>query len=155
MPPQVTFIKLTDRSTIPIKVFVKKNPNGKTVSTQDKRSVAINSKSLITLNNQPFQIQLSNDYLNSLVSKLKPELLPILIYNDNLESQLLTIDDNIKVVISLKLILTIRRALGMLDPEHPMFNKLPFSDNTIRVLQVKKDILIMRKSISNINQIEL
>jgi hypothetical protein len=60
MPPQITFIKLDDRLTVPVKIFVNRNT---VLSVSD---ISINSKSLITLNNNYFQIKLSNNYLNSL-----------------------------------------------------------------------------------------
>lgn len=139
MPPQVTFVKLTDKTIIPIKIFVNKSSNDNQTSIQNKKTIAINSKSLITLNNQPFQIQLSKNYLNSLIIKLKPKILPILIYNKELKSQELILDDNIKIIIPQELIFAIRQTYGLLDVEQQFRgSKTSFSDFTLHLLQAEK-----------------
>ncbi|RCK56066.1 hypothetical protein Cantr_05454 [Candida viswanathii] len=135
MPPQVTFVKLGSNTDIPIKIFVKKSGT----STTKKKTVAINSKSLITLNNQPFHVQLSKDYLNALVAKLKLKILPILFDNDSLETQEFTLDDGkIKVVVPQLTILQVRWAFRVLDFEHPLFKKVWHPDHSMHMLRVEK-----------------
>lgn len=76
MPPQISFIRLSKDTTTPIKIFTKASS-----ANQNKSSLAINSKSLITLNNSSnyFQTRLSNNYLDNFINKLiKTNLLNVL-----------------------------------------------------------------------------
>ncbi|KAK6460932.1 single strand annealing-weakened 1 [Scheffersomyces coipomensis] len=73
MPPQIVFLKVSKSQSIPLKIFINKSnhvsPNS-TQTTTTTKSLAINAKSLITLQNVPinyFHIRLSNNYLQSLI----------------------------------------------------------------------------------------
>ncbi|CAX44839.1 conserved hypothetical protein [Candida dubliniensis CD36] len=164
MPPQITFVKITDNLSIPIKIFVKKtSTTTTTTSTTTKptsKSIEINSKYLITVNYQPYQIQLSKNHLNSIINKLKPKILPILIYNndndnDLQESQPLTnietkqlIIDNLKIIIPQQTILNIRTRLGLINYENisneveilSLWKKITNNNNNnnLKMLTVKK-----------------
>ena len=62
MPPQVTFVKIADNLSIPIKIFVKNQPPlnfPRLLLSSSSKSIEINSKYLININYQPYHIQLS------------------------------------------------------------------------------------------------
>ncbi|ODV81386.1 uncharacterized protein CANTADRAFT_19027 [Suhomyces tanzawaensis NRRL Y-17324] len=77
MPPQITFIQLTSSTVIPIKVFAKSPAAG----TSSPQSLAINSKSLITLTNATnYHTKLSKNYLNTLVESILDDVLETLLH---------------------------------------------------------------------------
>lgn len=133
MPPQVTFVKIADNLSIPIKIFVKKSATTKlsTSSSSSYKSIEINSKYLININYQPYHIQLSKNQLNSIINKLKPKILPILIYNNhdqpitNIETQQLIIndeEDTLKIIIPQQTILNVRARLRLINYENFITN---------------------------------
>lgn len=132
MPPQVTFVKIADNLSIPIKIFVKKSATTKlSTSSSSSKSIEINSKYLININYQPYHIQLSKNQLNSIINKLKPKILPILIYNNhdqsitNIETQQLIIndeEDTLKIIIPQQTILNVRARLRLINYENFITN---------------------------------
>lgn len=135
MPPQVTFVKIADNLSIPIKIFVKKSATTKlstsSSSSSSSKSIEINSKYLININYQPYHIQLSKNQLNSIINKLKPKILPILIYNNhdqpitNIETQQLIIndkEDTLKIIIPQQTILNVRARLRLINYENFITN---------------------------------
>lgn len=142
MPPQITFIKLDDRLTVPVKVFVNRNT---VLSVSD---ISINSKSLITLNNNYFQIKLSNNYLNTLFNDtLNKKITEVLLEKPlneivNLEPSENIIISNIidsinyKLSIPKILCLTIRFRLNLLTPQDynylSLINQGNFSEKVLQ-----------------------
>lgn len=120
MPPQITFIKLNDKLSLPVKVFVNRNV---TSSTSD---ISINAKSLIKLNNNFFQIKLSNNYLKTLFNEtLSDKLIETLlnkptkeIFTNSTTSIIRTLVslDSVKynLIIPQSLLITIRAHLNLL-----------------------------------------
>lgn len=122
MPPQITFVKLTSYEVIPLKIFVKRKVQDADNST---KSLAINSKSLITLNNHNnYQTKLSTSYLTRLIddilgSHLKKHLLTTPI-SEIVKKKVTVInykDDKIsvKMVIDVQYLIALRVKLGKVD----------------------------------------
>ena len=146
MPPQVTFVKIADNLSIPIKIFVKKSATTKlSTSSSSSKSIEINSKYLININYQPYHIQLSKNQLNSIINKLKPKILPILIYNNhdqpitNIETQQLIIndeEDTLKIIIPQQTILNVRARLRLINYESFITNSGSGNGNNIDGVEI-------------------
>ena len=123
MPPQISFVTIDDRLTVPIKVFI----NRGVISRPS--SVSINSKSFLAVSNKVnyFQIKLSNKYLNSLINdKLNSVLrdtfvttpIPEIINNESAQSyvRIASDIDTIKYILLVPkaLVVTVRLYLRML-----------------------------------------
>ncbi|KAK6457644.1 single strand annealing-weakened 1 [Scheffersomyces xylosifermentans] len=91
MPPQITFVKVQQGIVLPIKIFVNKSaaPHASANRSGDVSSLAINSKSLITLNNKSayFHIRLSNNYLNSLINVQIRDVVLAVLYETPIKDQ--------------------------------------------------------------------
>jgi Single strand annealing-weakened 1. len=168
MPPQITFIRLSKDTSIPIKIFIKPSS-----SNQNKSSLAINSKSLITLNNTSpkyFQTRLSNNYLDNLINKLiRADLLNVLfdmcledIFSSvstnkhiHIKANSTTIilihdDDKLKytLVVPFQLVLLLRRAFRRLTQADVVWlenHNISLIDKNIRA---DSDINLLVKSVS-------
>ncbi|EGW35299.1 uncharacterized protein SPAPADRAFT_58520 [Spathaspora passalidarum NRRL Y-27907] len=124
MPPQIAFISVQNQA-IPLKIFVQGYSNHSTSS--DKKSLAINSKSLITLKNK-FQVRLSQAYINTKVLPIiHDRLVELVTRKDNDESSSssghsghVSVDEKgVKVVVPVKVLQLIRHRLGIeyqMDP---------------------------------------
>ena len=168
MPPQITFIRLSKDTSIPIKIFIKPSS-----SNQNKSSLAINSKSLITLNNTSpkyFQTRLSNNYLDNLINKLiRADLLNVLfdmcledifssvstnkhihIKANSTTITLIHDDDKLKytLVVPFQLVLLLRRAFRRLTQADVVWlenHNISLIDKNIRA---DSDINLLVKSVS-------
>ncbi|KAI5955942.1 hypothetical protein KGF54_001444 [Candida jiufengensis] len=118
MPPQLTFIQLTNELTIPIKLFIKKYENSKTAqsNTSNIQSLSINEVSPITIHNIT-TLKLSSNQISSIVDKITPLIKPI-VYD--VGKQVRTYDlkiDNLKCVVPVDVIIQIRFRLRLIDYE--------------------------------------
>lgn len=140
MPPQITFITLDNRLTLPVKIFVNRNTN---LSSSD---ISINSKSLIKLNNNYFHIKLSNNYLNNLFNnQLNDKIVEVLFAKPlpqiiSPSANFITISNTVgttkyKLIIPTNLCLTIRYHLNLITPQDYTFLRLIHGDFEEKLLK--------------------
>ncbi|KAG7661030.1 uncharacterized protein J8A68_005402 [[Candida] subhashii] len=143
MPPQITFIKISKSISLPIKVFIKQQSTSDSSIT--KNSYAINSKSLITLSNNKFQLRLSNNYLSKIISEISSDLKRILFYDRDesvvIQNQEIKIGEKYKLFIPKQVIIEVRMRLGLLNMEQLEQYKAPKSDGLGMKLLLREKIM--------------
>ncbi|RLV96253.1 hypothetical protein JA1_000426 [Spathaspora sp. JA1] len=128
MPPQITFITVKNQA-IPLKIFVQGYSNTSS-SSSDKKSLAINSKSLITLKNK-FQVRLSQAYIETKIIPVIHDKLVELVskrelnQQDTNQSGQITLEEKgVRLVVPIKVLISIRHRLGIewqLNTDHDTY----------------------------------
>lgn len=142
MAGEITFIKITKNTSIPAKVFLNRQ------KLKSSHPVSINAKSIIQIRHGTV-IKLSNNDLNSLVGDLKSDLVKVLMevpildlfknYKLNQQGDKVLLlhqgDWNCKILISIKLIATVRFKLNLITMEEldylQEYKKINFSKTII------------------------
>ncbi|KAI5966374.1 uncharacterized protein KGF55_000683 [Candida pseudojiufengensis] len=125
MPPQLTFIKLTNELSIPIKLYIKRfetSKNSKTKNSESStssstiQSLSINEVSPITIHNIT-TIKLSPNQISEIITKITPIIKPIIYDISKLIQSYKFEIENLKIEIPIDILIQIRYKLRLIDFE--------------------------------------